>query len=286
MNINREETIWDKHFPYAIFTEECVEFTKYWHEVLEIVYVLEGTLKIGLNNEVLTLEQGDLIFFGGGELHYYPLQDIYSKEAILIFDMSIFYPCQEITDFLKMFKPLFVKATYLPEFLDIEGYSSVVNLILKMLQDTIKMEEGFKIAIKSSIYNLILLLFRGNHNLYKPEEKSKNLISVDRLEKVFQYIEKNYSQTITLHQIAKITNFSIYHFTRFFKRLTGMTFERYLNDFRVQRAVFLLLNKKDSITSIALESGFSSIISFNRTFKKLKGCSPTEYKKQQKMIKN
>ncbi|MCI6995217.1 MAG: AraC family transcriptional regulator [Eubacterium sp.] len=57
-----------------------------------------------------------------------------------------------------------------------------------------------------------------------------------------------------------------------------MTFYEYLNQKRVAKAEELLITTDQSVTEIAMNSGFSSISSFNRTFKSLKGCSPTVYR--------
>jgi AraC-like DNA-binding protein len=71
----------------------------------------------------------------------------------------------------------------------------------------------------------------------------------------------------------------MYHFTRFFKDTTGMTFWQYLNNYKVSKAVNLLINTSDSISEIAFNSGFNSIKTFNRVFKQVKGCSPSEFRK-------
>jgi AraC-like DNA-binding protein len=92
-------------------------------------------------------------------------------------------------------------------------------------------------------------------------------------------VEHNYTREITLAEIAGAANFSIYHFARFFKEATGMTFIQYLNNYRISKAIRYLCSTTDPITEIAFQAGFDSIKTFNRVFKQLKGCSPTEYKK-------
>ena len=92
------------------------------------------------------------------------------------------------------------------------------------------------------------------------------------------YIYHHYQENITLEQVAAISGFSKFHFTRIFKQCMDKTFYEYLNERRITKAEELLYATVLSITDIAMNSGFSSISAFNRTFKSIKGCSPSEYR--------
>ena len=70
----------------------------------------------------------------------------------------------------------------------------------------------------------------------------------------------------------------LFHFTRIFKQCMNMTFYEYLNQKRISKEEELLSTTGESVTEIAMSSGFSSISAFNRTFKSIKGCSPSEYR--------
>jgi AraC-like DNA-binding protein len=105
------------------------------------------------------------------------------------------------------------------------------------------------------------------------------LKKLEMLDNIFKYIENNYREQINLSEVAKAASFSMYHFTRFFKDATGMTFWQYLNNYRISKAVNYLMNTSDSISDIAYNSGFNSIKTFNRVFKQAKGYSPSQFKK-------
>ncbi|WP_412759101.1 helix-turn-helix domain-containing protein [Neobacillus cucumis] len=74
------------------------------------------------------------------------------------------------------------------------------------------------------------------------------------------------------------------YFSYLFKKYTNMTFIEFLTTERIKRSEFLLLDPKAHIIDIAFDSGFLSISSFNRAFKKIKGISPSEFRKT--MTKN
>ena len=85
-------------------------------------------------------------------------------------------------------------------------------------------------------------------------------------------------EAIKLEQIARALNVSTFHFCRRFKLETGLTFVEYLSRVRIEQAKLLLHNTHLPISEIAYEIGFQSLTHFNRTFRKLVGTSPTEYR--------
>ncbi len=138
-----------------------------------------------------------------------------------------------------------------------------------------------KMSIMARLYDIMTLLVRNIPMVRCTEEELSHTISrLGRLEKVFLYVESSYNKKITLDKIADIAGYSSFHFTRFFKSTTGMTFITYLNNFRIYQATVLLDETEEMITEIAYSVGFESVKTFNRVFKELKGCSPTAYRKQ------
>jgi AraC-like DNA-binding protein len=92
-------------------------------------------------------------------------------------------------------------------------------------------------------------------------------------------VEEHYKEDITLECISKYAGFSSYHFTRFFKESTGISFGQYLRNFRITKAEWHLINSGETIAQAAYKSGFNSIKTFNRVFKDVTGRSPTDFRK-------
>ena len=99
-----------------------------------------------------------------------------------------------------------------------------------------------------------------------------------------RYINVHYMENLSLEEVAAVSGFSKFHFTRIFKQYMNMTFYEYLNSKRVKHAEELLYDKKMSITDVAMNSGFSSLSAFNRTFKTVKACSPSDYRRQRESM--
>lgn len=97
--------------------------------------------------------------------------------------------------------------------------------------------------------------------------------------KFFSYVEANYQNPITLQEVADEIGFSSYYFTKFFKRNAGMTFVTFLNDYRLNKAKWILLNEEIPIIEVAEKVGFSSVKTFHHTFKRAMGMAPLKYRK-------
>jgi len=265
-------------FPLDIFLAD-VEFPPHWHEQVELIYVLDEKLNIGLNNEIFTLKARDILIVGVGEVHYFLPQLQQSRRVIIQFETSLLDSFSNVMKDIRFIKPYFNSTEY-DENVSLNAHKELEKHILDIVKENEIREEGYRIALKARLYDLIVTLIRHVPvDRYSPQEKNKQLNRLERLDQVFKYVEFNYCKEISLTEISNVANFSVYHFTRFFKETTGMTFGQYLNNFRVAKAVGYLKESIDPITEVVFKSGFNSIKTFNRVFKKLKGCSPTTFRK-------
>jgi len=92
------------------------------------------------------------------------------------------------------------------------------------------------------------------------------------------FINENYTEDLSLEQVAKFANMSSFYFCKMFKKFTGVNFTEYVSRIRIEKARNLLLNPNLRISEIAYEVGFQSLTHFNRVFKKVLGQSPTEFR--------
>jgi AraC-like DNA-binding protein len=96
--------------------------------------------------------------------------------------------------------------------------------------------------------------------------------------KVVCHIESNYQMAISLDQMASLASMSKYHFVRLFRREAGMSPIRYLKFVRIQRAKELLKRSDLTVFSAALRVGFQDVSNFNKNFKNIEGCTPSQYR--------
>jgi AraC-like DNA-binding protein/ligand-binding sensor protein len=96
--------------------------------------------------------------------------------------------------------------------------------------------------------------------------------------KAKRYIRDHFSERISLDEAAQAVNSSTRHFCKVFKEATGITFTDYLARVRVEEAQNLLQNPHLRVSEIAFETGFESISQFNRSFKRVTGKTPTQFR--------
>lgn len=103
----------------------------------------------------------------------------------------------------------------------------------------------------------------------------------DKIKLFYNFVQENYANRITLDQIANLLNMSKVSFNRFIKKSTERTFVEYLNDVRISHASRMLAEEETlGISEIAYQCGFHNMANFNRVFKKIKGCTPSQYRKE------
>ncbi len=117
----------------------------------------------------------------------------------------------------------------------------------------------------------------------KPE--TKNEINLFRIAAVKKYICRHYGDELRLSTLAAQANIVPTSLCHIFKAYTGRTVSDFITEVRIKHATDKLLHTKETVRQIAYECGFSTLTNFNRHFKKLMGCTPTELRERQKFEK-
>ncbi len=100
-----------------------------------------------------------------------------------------------------------------------------------------------------------------------------------RVEKVMEHINSNFDRPISLSEVARLSNMTEVSFSRFFKHRTGISFIDSLIEVRLGHASRMLIDTNESVSDVAYSCGFNNISNFNRIFKKKKGCTPMEFRR-------
>jgi AraC-like DNA-binding protein len=99
-----------------------------------------------------------------------------------------------------------------------------------------------------------------------------------KINNVFEFIMKNYTNEIYVQEIASKLNMSVASFSRYFKNHTRKTFSDYVTEIRIGHACRLLMENNYSISEISYKSGFDNLSNFYRHFRKITGIIPKEYR--------
>jgi AraC-like DNA-binding protein/ligand-binding sensor protein len=96
--------------------------------------------------------------------------------------------------------------------------------------------------------------------------------------KAREYIDKHKTEELSLADVAKAAGASVFHFCKVFHKSTGLKFTDYVARVRLEDARTRLLNPNLRISEIAYDVGFQSLTQFNRTFKRVFGQSPSDFR--------
>lgn len=258
------------------YNEQVESFDAHWHTALEIIMPTENYYEVASGNETYHVLPGEILIIPSGEMHQL-IAPPSGKRFIFLFDMTTISKIQGFTGMQSLLNGFLhlTKQTY-PQI-----FEDVYQLLFQIRNEYFSSNNFRELAIYSKMLNLFVILGRNHLNntdifpnvrIYKQKEY------VEKFNSVLDYIDKHYTEDLSLDDVAAFSGFSKYHFTRLFKQYTDSTFYEYLCYKRIKSAEELLVHPDLSITEIALQSGFSSISTFNRIFKHYKNTTPSEYR--------
>lgn len=262
---------------YQIDSETAFYDQLHQHGEIQISYIAKGEGALVVGDSINEFHKDDILVIGGFVPHAFksdvaasPISEMYS----LFFDFESFGKEFFTIPDLSLTKDFFNKSEFGMRIL------SNKNLIIHEFNKLPKQNKVEHIATllmiishisKSKTVPLSSFVYRKSFS----DDEGK------RMNNVYKYAMEKYHQPITLEEVSNIANMSRNAFCRYFKKHTNKTFFKFLIEIRVENACKLILNQPEySISLIADQCGFNNIANFNRKFKELKGCSPTQYRSQ------
>ena len=249
---------------------ENEEYPLHWHNAIEMIMPLTNGFHAICAGKDYHLTEKDILIIPAGTLHNLKAQS--GRRIILLLDNASFNGNPALSElYSTISEPLLINSDYDPELL---------KSLNGIIRDIYILYSNFSDVTEVYIYIKVLtILARIKEYQLSMIEYEDGSMYADKFRFIFKYIEQNYMNDITLENLAKLVGYSTFHFSRIFKKYSNTTFINYLNRQRVRAAELLLLESGSSITDIAMKVGFASLTTFNRVFKNINGCTPSEYKK-------
>lgn len=252
-----------------------IHYQTHWHNAVEIIMPIKGSLTVDISTDAYHLNENDIFIIPHGQLHELKSDHEDGKRIILIFDIQILNAIQGLLNASIVYTR---HALITPE--SAKGlHAYIQKRLLYMLDEYLYKQPYYEVNILCKLFEISVHLSREQSNdqsgVYSTLSMRRD--NAAKLNDCINYINTHYKDNITLDMIADAAGFSKYHFTRWFKKNSGLSFSEYLNKVRIKKAEDLLIYSTKPITEIALESGFQSIVTFNRVFKKYSNCTPTEF---------
>lgn len=252
------------------------EYPFHWHNPIEVIMPLISDYHIELpSNLHYYLREGDILFLKPGVLH-----KIYAQEGeriIFQFNLNLLNSLDDFDDFFKSGSPaILINPEDNPDI-----HEKCKDLILEIKDEYFCNAPLRDASVYGKLLELLVLINRNSYSsnvVFSDVKQSKQKEYLEKFVNITDYIKQHCNEEISLDDIAEMSGFSKYHFSRLFKEFTGSSYYKYLNQKRIEFAEQLLLDPEVNITEAGVRSGFNSISAFIRMFKQIKGCTPTEFR--------
>lgn len=254
---------------------EYENYPAHWHTPIEIVMPTKNTYTALLGKESIELNTDDILFICPGVIH--ALRSPETGERIIFqAEIGILRGIPEVESTLSLISPaILISPETSPNI-----YKQIKQIILSVNTEYHSNNPLSSAAIYSKLLELFVLVGRNftENTIQFDTGNQKQKEYTEKFIQICNYINEHCTEDLTLDDVAKLAGFSKYHFSRLFKQFSNVTFYKYLNQKRISYAEILLADASNSITEVALRSGFSSLSAFIRMFKLIKQCTPTEFR--------
>lgn len=274
----RETIIYEKKIPIRMhYNIDPEDFPLHWQYSFEIIMPLENEYTLNIEQSREILNPGDIIIIAPGVIHSIAAPPE-GKRYILLVNPSMFEAMADAESLRSCFYPYAVFSQAVNS-----SCRQSLSALLHEIWYEYSSEKPLKyIALSADIMEFFVLAGRNNSTqfLQKGIVLSPAIHKyTDRFQSICTYIAEHCTDEISLEELAAVNGFSLSHFNRLFKQFTGISYHSFLNQARITKSKNLLCQHSDmTVVDISLYCGFSSLSTFNRTFKAITKLTPSEYR--------
>lgn len=236
----------------------------------QLLYVLRNECSLSWGDVSFSLAPGD--FFLVSSLQSCTCNLLSSHGLIAVFRISYTYLSEQLGN-------PFVNLRCMSICENNPMHREIQSLAQQILSYYVSSSPLDRFRLQASCLDLIYLLIRFFTLADATTAADTAQPKSDRMFSILRYLHQNYNQPITLQSLADHFYLSIPYLSKLFKKNLGLNFLKYLNKIRIEHAVEDLKATSHTVSQIAFEHGFSSLASFNRTFRDVYGQSPSTYRK-------
>ena len=270
-------------FPVACYYDDLSrdEVPWHWHEELEAVVIAKGCARIAIGNQKFTVHPGEGFFVNSSVLHgAWDLASSGCRFHSLVFHPGFIGGQSGSVLFLNYVQPLIENHHMEGLFLSPSKawQKEVLHAIERAWTACAEEPVGYEFRVRDALSEVVFLL---QHHACQEEEVpgGKMLRDEERMKKMLGYIHEHFEDDLTTDQIAQSASISESECLRCFRSVIGMPPIRYVRSYRIQRASQWLTSTTEKISVIASKCGFQDMSYFTKTFREMKGCTPTEFRK-------
>jgi AraC-like DNA-binding protein len=273
------------NFGSSLLVKKHVEFLKthtpFWHfhPEMELVFVNKGKGKRHIGNHISYFKNSQLVLIGSNLPHIGYLDRLTTNGSETLIQ---FLPDFLGKDFFKIPEMAAIASLFERAKKGIRFNLEITQRIGAKIERLVDLKGANRITSFIEILNDLATtddytLLNANGFAFETIHQDSNKIEV-----VYKHINDNFKEHISLDEISSIVSMTVPAFCRYFKKATGKTFTKLVNEYRVVHATKLLAESTMSITDISFECGFNNFSHFNKLFKEFTGKSASIYRSEMK----
>lgn len=254
----------------------------HWHAQVEVNYVMRGTVHYQMSDHEFRLSAGEMCLFWGGQPHQ---MDESSDDSLyagahlpLVYFFRLRLPISVSSRLMKG-ETLLTSAT---DAADSENFTRWFHYA----------NSGDPAKAQHAVDELLLRIERIALEPYSMT--SQTVISLDgdhphphssrSVARMCDFIAANFLHDIDSVDIARAADLHPKYAMNLFKRSTGMTLSKYVTLLRLSRAQAMLMSEGANVLQVAMDSGFGSISAFNKSFRHIAGMSPSDFRRDIRLV--
>nr|WP_314260426.1 helix-turn-helix domain-containing protein [uncultured Devosia sp.] len=255
-----------------------VMLAPHWHAQVEVNYIVRGWVNYRMSGHTVRFEQGDLALFWGGLPHQ--LDDaaddvVYAGGHLPLVHFFRLRLPQDVQSRLMQGATLITKATDASDPLNFERWNTYARSGDPMKANMAIEELLLRIErIRFDPYDLLLGRAAAGNGVVGLDHHSSPIVV-----RICDFIADNFREEIDSADIAQAADIHPKYAMSVFKKSTGMTLNDYVNLMRLSYAQALLMQDEANVLQVAMDSGFGSLSAFNKSFRKISGTSPSDFRR-------
>ncbi len=268
MSVYEKHLMADPRLPFIFHNctynekKQAVDFYSGWHENIELLYFKKGSATLTINDIRIKVSKGDLVVVDTNRIH-----------SIAAHEETNFY-CLIVDRAFCLANHLDTNLISFEQLVRDAELSELFEEFAKEYYDT---DSSFRIqALRALELRIMVLLCRRYSQDNQKPVRDSNILSA--IKKALAFIHSEADKSITLDDISNAAGISKYYLAREFRSITGYTIVNYINQVRCEKASVMLTEKTMNIEKIATACGFTNVSYFTRTFTKLMGMKPSDYR--------
>lgn len=254
--------------------EMTISIPAHWHEDIEYLYVIEGTLDYSINGSRLKLGAGEGILVNSKRIH--ANQSV--RGQFCRFNYVIIHPaylCSSSYIEQKYIYPVIRQDSFDYILLRSDDWTNEITDTMNRLFEG-GSDAGHELGIIEATLHVIKVLF--NHLNLNSSFDQNSSVYVNTFKSMLSFIGSHYSERITLDEIAEAGNVGKTLCAKIFRIFTSKTPGEYLINYRINKSLEMLCDSTLKITDVAYRSGFNSASHYAKIFKEIVKCTPNKYR--------